>query len=80
MEILEKKIKKIISQHLGVREKEIASSSHLIDDLNASSVEIADLITKLENIFQVKVSQEEVEQFSTVGNIIAFFSDNSDEV
>lgn len=76
MEKVEKKIKKIISQHLGVGEKEITSSSCLSEDLNASMLEIADLIVKLEEVFQIKIPEEEAQKFSTVGDIINLFSDN----
>lgn len=80
MENLEKKVKKIVSRHLGVGEKEIAFSSHLIEDLNASPLEIADLITKLEITLHVKVAEEEAKKFSTIGDIITFFSENIDEI
>lgn len=76
MKDLENIIKRTISHHLGVAEKEITSVSHLIEDLNASPLEIADIIIRLENIFQIKVPQEEIEKFGTVGDIITFFSDN----
>lgn len=77
MKAIEIKIKKIISQHLGVGEKEITSSSHLIEDLNASPLELADLMVKLEEAFQIKIPEEEAQKFSTVGDIITFFSDET---
>ena len=75
MKTIEKGVKKIISQHLGVGEREITSSSHLIEDLNASPLEIADLVAKLEKAFQIKIPEEEAKKFSTVGDIVAFLSD-----
>ncbi|MBL7158923.1 acyl carrier protein [Candidatus Microgenomates bacterium] len=79
MKNTEKKIKKIISQHLGVEEKEIIASSSLIKDLNASSLEVDELISKLESIFQVNVSAEDTEEFLTVNDIVTFFSENIDD-
>lgn len=64
---------------MGVGEKEIAVSSHLTQDLNASSLEIADLIAKLEEAFAVKVPKDEASQFLTVGDIITFFLNHTDE-
>ena len=79
MKSTEKKIKKIISQHLGAEEKEIIASSSLIKDLNASPLEIADLIAKLENFFQINTSAEDMKEFLTVNDIVTFFSENIDE-
>lgn len=76
MNQVEKKIKKIISQHLGVTEKEITRFSHLTEDLNASPLEIADLAAKLERAFQIKISEEAVQNFSTVESITAYIADN----
>lgn len=75
METIEKRVKTIISQHLGVGEREITPSSYLIEDLNASPLEIADLVANLEKTFQIKIPKEETQKFSTVGDIIAFLSD-----
>lgn len=80
MERVENEIKKIISRHLGVGEREISTSSHLKKDLNASPLEIADLITKLEEIFRFKIPEDEAQKFSTVGDIITFLSDNIHEI
>jgi len=80
MERVDNEIKKIISQHLGVGEREITDSSDLKEDLNASPLEIADLITKLEEVFRLKIPEDEVQKFSTVGDIITFLSDNIHEI
>lgn len=67
---LEEKIKKIISENLGVSLKEITSHSHLVDDLGASSVEIADLLVSLEEKFKLNLTDEEKERIKTVGQLI----------
>jgi len=75
---IEKKLKTIISQHLGIRENEITPSSHFIDDLNASPLEIADLMVKLENIFNLKISDQSAQKFNTVGDLLNYILDNID--
>lgn len=66
----EKKILTIISDHLGVPLKDLSLNSHLRSDLNAQSLEIADLIKVLETEFEVHFTSEDVKSLHTVRDIV----------
>lgn len=74
------KLKKIVSDHLGVEESEITEDSHLQDDLNADPISIADLIVGIEEEFSIKIPQGQSVDFKKVGDILAFISDQTGEL
>ena len=74
------KIRQIIANQLGVAEEEIASESHLQEDLNADTLSIADLVVNLEGEFKIKIPQEETHKFITVGDLVSFVSDQIGDV
>lgn len=76
---LEKEIIEIIASHLGVSLKEISKEVSLTEDLNASHLEIADLILALEEKFQIKIPEEEVENLKKVEDIVSYILEHYDE-
>lgn len=71
------KLKKLISMRLGIPEDQIDSNSYLHDDFNADPLSLSDLITGIENEFEVKIPEEEIAKFSTVQNILDFLNDQA---
>lgn len=69
----EEKMKKIISDHLGISVKDITPHAHLKQDLNAENVEIADLLMILEKEFSVNLSSDEAKNINTVSDIFEAF-------
>lgn len=72
---IETQVKKLISDHFGVAENEIQSSSHFQDDLNADPLSIADFVVSLEDKFKLKIPQEEIIKFNTVQDVVEFLED-----
>lgn len=76
---LEEKVIDIISESLGVDPDEVLPDSHLTQDLNATDLEISDLMVKIGRQFEVTFSQEETEEVETVGQIIDLVADKIGE-
>lgn len=74
------KLKKIIADQLGVESDQITEKSHFQDDLNADPLSMADLVVTIEDQFNVKIPQEELRHFTTVGDVANFLTDNMTEV
>jgi len=66
------KIKKTIASQLEVDEETITASTNIIEDLGADSLDIVELITVLEDEFNLVVTDESVHEFQTVGDIAQF--------
>ena len=52
-------------------EIEITEEIELVDDLELSSLEFFSLVTQIENRFQIKISDREVQELETVGDLVA---------
>lgn len=60
-EIIEK-LKECIVEALGVEKEEITLDSSLIEDLGAESIDLLDLVFRLEQTFGIKISRGEIEE------------------
>ena len=63
------KVKKIISEQLGVDEGEVTNESHFIDDLGADSLDTVELVMALEEEFGIEIPDEDAEKLRTVGDV-----------
>lgn len=68
----EARLRKIIAEQLGVSEEELIPEASFIDDLNADSLEMVDLIISLEEEFNIQVSDEDAEKLKTVQDAIEY--------
>ena len=72
----EERLRKIIAEQLGVPEEEVVPEASFIDDLNADSLEMVDLIISLEEEFGIQVSDEDAEKIKTVKDALDYLSDH----
>ena len=80
------RVKKIISDQLGVDEGEITPQTSFVDDLNADSLDLVELIMSLEEEFSkegksIEVSDEDAEKIVTVQDAVNYIQEHgiSDE-
>ena len=59
-------MKKIVVEQLGVDEAEVNPEASFVDDLNADSLDLVELIMSLEEEFGMEISDEEAEKITTV--------------
>ena len=64
------KIKQMISEKLNVSEDEITEDTVLTDDLGADSIDIMELIMTFEAEYDIELPTEELENISTVKDIM----------
>ena len=73
------KVKKIITEQLGIDEKEITLESAFIEDLGADSLDIVELIMAMESEFDMEIEDDEVEDISTVEDVVDYIKEHSGE-
>lgn len=73
------KVKKIITEQLGIDEKEIKLESAFIEDLGADSLDIVELIMAMESEFDMEIEDDEVEDISTVEDVVDYIKEHSGE-
>jgi acyl carrier protein len=74
------RVKKIIADQLGVEESEITPETSFVDDLNADSLDLVELIMSLEEEFSkdgkaIEISDEDAEKIATVQDAVNFIKD-----
>ena len=68
------KIKDIIAEQAGVDSNELTSETCLKDDLNLDSLNAVEIIMALEDEFDIEISEDEAENFETIGDIYEFIN------
>ena len=67
MATVSERLKKIIVDQLGVDESEVVPNASFVEDLNADSLDLVELIMSLEEEFKLQISDEDAEKITTVG-------------
>lgn len=73
------KIQEIIAEKLSVDIEEITSESSFLEDLNADSLDIVELIMALEDELEMEIPDEDVEGFKTVGDVVNYVKQHHEE-
>ncbi len=66
------KIIEIVSDQLSVPESQINENTAIIDDLGADSLDIVEIMMRVEDEFGVTVSDEELIDMKKVGDLVAY--------
>ncbi|MDO8615701.1 MAG: acyl carrier protein [Dehalococcoidia bacterium] len=71
------RVRKIIAEQLGVEEEEIAPQTSFVEDLNADSLDLVELIMSLEEEFSkdgktIEISDEDAEKITTVQDAVNY--------
>ena len=73
------KIREIIADKLSINEDEITMDSAFLEDLNADSLDIVELIMALEDELDMEIPDEDAENFVTVGDVVRFVKSQVEE-
>ena len=71
------KVKKMVSDHLGIDESKVTEEANFIDDLGADSLDTVELVMAFEEEFGSEISDSEAEKILTVGDAIKFIEGKS---
>ncbi len=77
------RVQKIIAEQLGVEESEIKLETSFVDDLNADSLDLVELIMSLEEEFSeegktVEISDEDAEKILMVKDAVNYIEKQSE--
>lgn len=67
----------LISQELKIVKEEIKDDSRFVEDLNADSLDVVELIMALEDKFKISIPDEEAEKIKTVENVINYIEQHA---
>jgi len=74
------RLKKIVVEQLGVEEEQVKPNASFVDDLNADSLDLVELIMAMEEEFsdgnkQIRIPDKDAENIKTVQNAIDYIKD-----
>lgn len=69
---LEQEVINIVVEQLGVDEKDVTTDKSFIEDLNADSLDLTELIMTFEERFGFEISEEEAEKLKKVGDVVDY--------
>jgi len=69
---IDAKVKKIISEQLGVPEGDVKPEASFVNDLGADSLDTVELVMALEEEFGIEIPDEDAEKIATVQNAMDY--------
>lgn len=78
------RVRAIVVEQLGVEEEEVVPAASFVDDLNADSLDLVELIMSLEEEFSedaggMEISDEDAEKIATVQDAVDYVKDRGVE-
>lgn len=69
---IQKEVVDIIVEQLGVDINDVTLEKSFVEDLNADSLDLTELIMTFEERFGFEISEEDAEKLKTVGDVVDY--------
>jgi len=71
MNVFEEVKKALCKANPGLEESKVVSNALLKDDLDIDSLDMVEIAMSLEDIFNITLSEDEMENITTVGDVVS---------
>lgn len=71
MDIFEE-VKKVVVDQLGIEPEMVEIKAKFIDDLGADSLDIVEMVMRLEEMLSIEIPDEDVEGKETIGDMVNY--------
>ena len=71
------RIREIICDQLDLEEDKVTMDSDIMEDFEADSLDVVDLVMSIEDEFGLEVPDDQIENFRTVGDVVRYLEENS---
>ena len=71
------RIREIICDQLDLEEDNVTMDSDIMEDFEADSLDVVDLVMSIEDEFGLEVPDDQIENFRTVGDVVRYIEENS---
>jgi acyl carrier protein len=72
MSDVSERIKAIIARQLEIKKEKVTESARIIDDLGADSLDVIEVISILEEKFDIQIPDEDDSKVKTVGDLVLY--------
>lgn len=77
MSSIDKRVKEIVAEQLGVDEAQVTNEASFMDDLGADSLDTVELVMALEEEFDIEISDEAAEKIQSVQDAIDYITEHA---
>jgi acyl carrier protein len=71
---VEQRVREIVAEQLERDVNEVTKTASLIDDLGADSLDVVELVMKMEEEFGIEIPDEEAEKIKTVNDVVQYIT------
>ena len=71
------RIRELLAEQLDIDEEKITMDSNILEDFEADSLDVVDMVMSLEDEFGVEIPDEQIENLHTVGDVVRYVEDNT---
>ena len=71
MDVFER-IRAMLAEQLDIEEDKITMESDILEDFEADSLDVVDMVMTLEDEFGIEIPDEEIENLHTVGDVVRY--------
>ena len=71
------RVREIICSQLDLDEDRVTMDSNILEDFDADSLDLVDLVMSFEDEFGIEVPDNQTENFHTVGDIVRYIEENT---
>ncbi|MEI6531299.1 MAG: acyl carrier protein [Chlamydiota bacterium] len=71
---IEQEVIDIVVEQLGVDKAEVSTQKSFIEDLNADSLDLTELIMTFEERFGLEIAEAEAAKLKTVGDVVTYIT------
>lgn len=70
--IMLEKVKEMVAESLNVEESTLSETTSFKEDLGADSLDLFEMVMAFEEAFEVEIPSEDLEQITTVGDVVKY--------
>lgn len=71
---IESKVIDIVADQMGVDKGKVTAETSFVNDLNADSLDVVEMVMEFEDEFETSIPDEEAEKIQTVGQAVEFIA------
>lgn len=71
------KVREIICEQLDAEAETVTMEASILEDLEADSLDVVDLVMNLEEAFDTEIPDTDIEQLKTVGDVVRYIDSHA---